>query len=154
VRLRSVSLMSACAIAFAIPATCTTCVRIAQKIKVRQFCGIVIDPTGAGLPHATLRVMKRGEPASTNTAQSDDNGNFSFGRLEKGTYEFQSDVQGFIPAVDEFEISRPVSNVSRCTRILYVYMSLSGDCGGGIQKPSRKDLRDRKDQESKHAQTN
>jgi len=98
--------------------------------------------------------MKKGEPASTNAAQSDDNGNFSFGRLEKGTYEFQSDVNGFLPAFDEFEVSRPVSSTSGCTRILFVYMTVGGMCGGGIEKPSRKDLKDRRDQESKHAQTN
>ena len=55
--------------------------------------GTVADPTGAVVPHATVRAIRQGTPAREVTA--DDVGHYSLASLAPGTYDIEAQAPGF-----------------------------------------------------------
>ncbi len=72
---------------------------------LRAFQGTVLDPSGAMVPNATVRVVKRGAPANDFALRvtSDADGNFS-GQLSAGSYIAFVSSQGFRTAIVPFEV--------------------------------------------------
>ena len=79
----------------------------AAAIKVRQFDGIVTDPSGAGLAQAKIEVFKKGSRGKLQTAtrESDTAGHF-FAQLPEGFYTAVFDTYGFSTCIVFFEIAK------------------------------------------------
>jgi uncharacterized membrane protein len=56
--------------------------------------GVVLDPSGAGVSKATVRIVNTGTQV-TQTATSDDAGNYRFVSLAPGSYKVTVEATGF-----------------------------------------------------------
>jgi hypothetical protein len=79
----------------------------AAAIKVRQFAGIVTDPSGAALAQAKIEVFKKGSRGKLKTAATESNpaGHF-FAQLPQGFYTAVFNVYGFRTCIAVFEIAK------------------------------------------------
>src|SRR6202034_1781893 len=82
-------------------------VRSLAALTVAMFCasfcsaqfsgsvqGVVQDPSGAGVAKATVRIVNK-DTQVTETAKSDDSGNFRFISLPPGSYRIVVEATGF-----------------------------------------------------------
>jgi hypothetical protein len=71
-----------------------------QTTSTGALAGVSLDPSGAELPAALLRLSNR-ETGRTKSAISDAHGRFSFLLLPPGTYQLQASKTDFEGAADE-----------------------------------------------------
>jgi Carboxypeptidase regulatory-like domain len=102
----------------------TTCIAL-KKFKVRQVCGQVQTVLGDVITDATVHVIKKGNPDTTARVESDNSGNFTFGRLDEGEYTIQVDVRGFHSASQEVEIRQPRRQTQECGHPLIARMQVA-----------------------------
>ena len=67
---------------------------LAQTSATGAVIGIVLDPSGAVVPSALIRISKESGGASQSTS-SDDNGRFAIQLLPPGTYQLQTSRTDF-----------------------------------------------------------
>jgi hypothetical protein len=63
-----------------------------------QLTGTVVDPSGSGVPGATL-TLSQPSTGFSKTVTSNDSGDYVFAALQPGTYTLNADAKGFAPAV-------------------------------------------------------
>ena len=61
--------------------------------------GVVLDPSGAAIPGASIRLRSSGT-AQTRTTQTDDSGFYNFPFLPVGTYELEASKPGFAQRIE------------------------------------------------------
>src|SRR5262245_44908366 len=74
----------------AILSTWLSCAAFAQNASALR--GIVTDPSGARLPHATIQLKS---PAGEQTQTTDDNGQYAFTAIAPGRYDVEVTAQDF-----------------------------------------------------------
>ena len=63
-----------------------------------QLTGTIVDPSGAGVPGASL-TLSQPTTGFSKTVTSNDSGDYVFAALQPGTYTLNADAKGFAPAV-------------------------------------------------------
>ncbi|MBN9662212.1 MAG: TonB-dependent receptor [Acidobacteria bacterium] len=76
--------------------------------------GSVVDPTGAGIPNAQLKLQRQGASFSR-TTRSDGAGTFRLSGLPSGDYTLDVTAGGFSPAVLNLRIDGHDASAIRCT---------------------------------------
>jgi hypothetical protein len=82
---------------FAVLILTMVCASICQAQFTSNVQGLVQDPTGAGIPKATVQIVNSGNQV-TRVAITDASGNFRFVSLAPGLYKVTADVAGFAKA--------------------------------------------------------
>lgn len=93
-----------------------------------HVCGIVIDPQGAPIPDAQVRIRRGSADAVLQTGRS---GKFSFNKLDTGAYELQVQAPGFSTARSRIQV---VSRSNKCKRPLRIGL-LIGITGNPVVEP-------------------
>ena len=70
-----------------------SCALPAQQVRQSTISGRVLDPSGATVPAATIRIYSR-DNAVRQVAQSGDNGSYSFARVPAGEYLIEARTEG------------------------------------------------------------
>ena len=70
-----------------------SCALPAQQVRQSTISGRVLDPSGASVPAATIRIYSR-DNAVRQVAQSGDNGSYSFARVPAGEYLIEARTEG------------------------------------------------------------
>lgn len=77
-------------------------VRADNQKKENTLNGVVVDPNGAVVPNATVRLIKKNEKKVFMETRSGDDGSFAFKDLSEGVYRIEvPEVMGFRPLVVE-----------------------------------------------------
>src|SRR6266567_1188602 len=104
------------------PITADICVN--EKLKpLRHVCGHVVDLYGRPIANAKLKILRSG--AEFETAETRDDGEFSFGRLDAGNYEIQAGATGF--TMDRYPIVVVKPDAS-CKQALRIQLRVGTEC--------------------------
>ena|SRR5690348_4425467 len=94
-------------------------VQMEEIVRASKLSGVVLDPSGAAIPHATVQVQEHGSTHMAVDAKADDNGQFVLPKLKAGRYWLGVSSQGFNLHVWDIEI-KPRAGLKR----LPVHLSL------------------------------
>ncbi|HTV55971.1 MAG TPA: carboxypeptidase regulatory-like domain-containing protein, partial [Terriglobia bacterium] len=75
------------------------CTLSAQSLTTGDVTGTVLDPSGAAVPNAAVKLMNR-ETGTTQTTTSNSTGGYRFALLNPGTYAVNASAQGFEAATE------------------------------------------------------
>ncbi len=98
---------------------------------VRCVCGKLIDPSGAPVPDAIVKIIKDGTDLATVKTSSD--GEFIFAELKSGSYELNAHVDYLLPFRSPIVVASPAK---KCKRGLVIVLVLSypDNCGSYVMK--------------------
>jgi hypothetical protein len=99
---------------------------------VHCLCGKLIDPSGAPVSSAAIRVDRDGKQVATGSTNAD--GKFLFQELKSGRYELAADFDGFVPFRSPVVLTKPTK---KCRHKLVIVMVLHypDNCGSYVMKP-------------------
>ncbi len=92
-------------------------------IKEVDACGLVLDPSGHGVPDATVSAMSGGNVVETSTTLSD--GSFSFLQNVNSEVQISVKARGFAPATGTVDHLHSAGS-RKCKRPLYAVLAVVG----------------------------
>ena len=78
---------------------------------IHRISGVVFSPNGDRVARAKVTVLQAGKDVATQ--DSDNDGKFSFDRLEAGKYEIRVQIEAFRVAATEVVLARPKAKSDR-----------------------------------------
>ena len=99
----------------------TTCIAQPPLKPIHRISGVVSSPNGDRVARAKVTVLQAGKDVATQ--DSDNDGKFSFDRLEAGKYEIRVQIEAFRVAATEVVLARPKA---KSDREIAVSISLEG----------------------------
>ncbi len=114
---------------------CNTCIE-AKSVRISgRLCGRVIDPTGAIVSDAALRVIDNSGKVVADT-KADSKGDFIVPAILAGRYRLTTTSEGWRIQFGGFEITRTSSS---CRKPVTVELGIIS-CSGGISKSRPKNF--------------
>lgn len=89
---------------------------VEERLKpLRQVSGIVVDPYDRPIPNTKVEILKGGMGVSA--VRTGEDGKFSFGHLNAGSYEVRAEAPGFHAASFHISLVKPQASAKRVLRI-------------------------------------
>jgi hypothetical protein len=104
-----------------VSASANVCVQ--PKLKVKQVCGQVLDPSGIGIPGSEIGVWTKNSKVSS--SKSDNSGRFCITGIKVGEYELRVEATGFQSGWSPIAVTNESSSM-KCGKPIFVQLALGG----------------------------